>query len=801
MSSGSQIEQFMPHGMCFLWNARLLGLHVVSDAAIALAYFSIPLILFRFVRKRRDLPFPAVFLMFAAFVVACGTTHLLDIWTIWHPTYWLSGDLKALTACVSWIAAICLARVVPAVLAIKSRADLAEQLAATLEHDRAMTMRLRKKNELLAMSEQMSHVGHWRLDAVSTEMLWSDEIYRTFGLATTCAGTLDRCVAMCQPEDRAKVRISIEVCIAAGVPFAFESRIVRADGSIRDVVGKGKVERSEDGSVIALFGVLQDVTEMKSSERERSRLRDRVTVATQAGHIGIWEWNVVTDEVVGDFNLFELHGLAVESEPQPSAFWKRAIHPEDQNAIRQALDAALNDSQPFDTEYRVVWPSGETRHIRVFGAVVCDATGQPVGMLGTNWDNTEVRRLAEQVRQEKALLNAAVDRWTAAKEAADEASRGALKANRAKSDFLARMSHEIRTPMNGIIGFATLMLDSELNVEQRRHMIYLHDAGTSLLVIINDILDFSKLEAGKLEIEQLALDPRAMIDGAVAIIRPEALAKNIALDVHVADDVPQWVVGSPTRLRQVLLNLLTNALKFTHQGQIRLTLSIDATSGGQLRFEIADSGIGIPSEQQHLLFQNFSQVNSSTSHEYGGTGLGLAISRRLVEAMHGTIGVTSASGAGSTFWFTARLPATKPAPLENAERLAMKQVRRRILVVDDNAVNQIVVEALLKKDGYEVVLVSDRAQALKAVQAEAFDLILMDMQMPVMNGEEATSAIRRLESSIRNIPIVALTANAMDEDVQRCHDAGMNDHLAKPVDRALLRRTLALWLDPAVPAP
>jgi signal transduction histidine kinase/ActR/RegA family two-component response regulator len=578
--------------------------------------------------------------------------------------------------------------------------------------------------------------------------------------------------------------------MAIGHPFTYESRVVRPDGTIRCVVASGQAELSADGAIVAIFGVIQDVTETREAERERQRLLERVTLATQAGHIGIWEWNLLTNEIVGDGNLFELYGLPARTEPQAFDFWKRAFHPEDEQRIADAIAVALHEDGPFDTEYRVIWPNGETHYIRAFGIVLRDAAGQPVQMLGTNWDNTEVRHLAGQVKQEKLELNKAIEKWTAAKEAAEEASRTADEANQAKSEFLARMSHEIRTPMNGIIGFAVLMLDSELNLEQRRHMRYLHDAGNSLLVIINDILDFSKLEAGKLELEQVALDPRAIVDGAVAMIRSEALAKGIALVVDIADDVPQWVVGSPTRLRQILLNLLTNALKFTHRGHVTVTLSGDASGEDRIRFDINDTGIGIALEEQHRLFQYFSQIDGS--HQYGGTGLGLAISQRLVEMMHGAIGVTSALGAGSTFWFTARLRATGLSSSRDVDHVTTA-IRRRVSVVDDNAVNQIIVQAMLQKDGHEVILVSDGAQAVRAVEAGGFDLVLMDMQMPVMNGEEATRAIRLLGKSVRDIPIVALTANVMNEDVRRCQDAGMNHHLAKPVDRELLRDALAAW--------
>jgi two-component system, sensor histidine kinase and response regulator len=627
------------------------------------------------------------------------------------------------------------------------------------------------------------HEGHWEVDLLTGKHWCSTSYYALLGyqpdeIKLDTIEQVDSLVI--HPDDLAASRADSDKHFGTGAPYSHESRLRLKDGTYRWFQIRGQAERDANGRPIRISGSIQDVHKQRVTEEALHAARQRLERAIRGTQDGLWEWDLIGRSLWVSPRFESILGYREGEISGTIASPIDLVHPDDQQSCETVRREHFERNAPCDLEVRMRTASGTYRWVRMRGQSERDALGRPLRLAGSMQDVTEAR---------------------AARDALIQASEAAQAASRSKSAFLANVSHEIRTPMNGIIGMTSLLLDTRLDGAQREYAETIHSSASSLLTVINDILDFSKIEAGRLDIDVTAMDLPESVAEVRTILAFQASAKSLRLDVNVRPDVPRFVMGDRQRIRQCLINLVSNAIKFTHAGTVAIDVSVLRRDPGAVltRFEVRDTGIGIAPETLATLFQPFVQADSSTTRHFGGTGLGLSIVRRLAELMGGEVGVESQPGRGSTFWFILPLPITDAADADahrgapSATGDAGKPGERfagKVLLVEDNVVNQKVARSFLERLGCDVAVAGNGLEAVQAFAQGRFDLVLLDLQMPLMDGYAATSCLRKLEQNRHRTPIVALTASAMTGQRERCLEAGMDELLTKPLDVKRLRAVL-----------
>ena len=643
--------------------------------------------------------------------------------------------------------------------------------------------KLKESERLLNKAQEIGQLGSWSLDLMTNRLVWSDEIYRIFGLQPQeFAATYEAFLDVVHPEDRDAINSAYTGSIQEGKDgYEIEHRIIRKDtGQLRYVYEKCEHVRDASGRIIRSEGMIHDITEHKQAEMALRESEERHRSIIQTAMDGFWRVDMqgrlleVNERYcrMSGYRAEELLTMrvtdleAAETAEMTAAHFRKFVElGEDRfESLHRRKDGSI-----FDVEISVQYRPVDGGQLVVF-----------------------LRDITDRKQAEAELHQA--------KEAAEAA-------NIAKSRFLATMSHEIRTPMNGVIGMLELLQHTGLTTEQQSYVESAKKSGFELVHLLNDILDLSKIEADRLELELSAFDLRAVIADTINLLSLSARGKAVQLVSSIDSDVATVLKGDAGRLRQLITNIVGNAIKFTPKGTVTLHIRKDQEDENSttLRFQVSDSGIGIPADKLEHIFEPFTQVDSSTTRKFGGTGLGLAICKRLAELMGGSIGAESTEGEGSTFWFTVVFekmterdhgsPQPISAPRLNVEIQATES-GTRLLLAEDDPIAQKLVLALLSRYGYDVDVACNGKEALLALQNNDYALVLMDCMMPEMNGYEATAAIRDPASPVRrhDIPVIAFTGNAMKEDRDRCLAAGMNDYLSKPFVLKDLLAKLDVWL-------
>lgn len=644
---------------------------------------------------------------------------------------------------------------------------------------RKIVLQLKESEERFELAVVGSNDGIWDWNIETGEVYYSDRMIELLGYPIgEFSHRFESWEKTLHPEDHEATLSAVSRHLYNREVYDVEYRCRSSKGEYRWFRARGQAYWSEEGSPTRMAGSLTDISEAKQRQLELESTTQRLELALLATNTGLWDWDLLSNKTFFNDSWYTMLGYEPGELPMSLDTWMDLCHPEDLELAKVEIEKYMQgQTDMYRSPQRLRRKDGSWMWINDIGKVVAhDSSGRPARMIGVHIDIELLKKRERQL---------------------ESAKENALEASQTKSKFLANMSHEIRTPLNGILGMTELLLESELDSEQQDLAVTAYRSGEALLTVVNDILDFSKIEAGKIELSPVNFSLINFLRDLEALHKVRFEQKELSFVGNIEDSVPTWLFGDPDRLRQILINLVGNALKFTPAGgSIILNISKDSSAGKKvvLRFNVIDSGIGIPIDKQDKIFEAFEQADNSITRQFGGTGLGLSISARLVELMGGKIGLESIEGSGTVFYFTAEFEIPQEVGLHSVDSgdsdLVLKLPKDlRVLLAEDNEVNQKYARSILEKQGCKVSIANNGEEALDFFKNGNFDIVLLDMQMPVMGGEEAMLAIRKCFNG--NItPVIAFTAHAMSGDREKYIAMGMQGYVSKPVNKRELIRTM-----------
>ena len=673
------------------------------------------------------------------------------------------------------------------------RNKLHKELSENARMLRERTAELLVEKVKLAEAQKLARIGSWEWDINSNIITWSDELYELYGVEKEgFNATFEAFLNIVHVEDREMTQNVIQESLANHEPFNFYHRIVHSNGEVRIMHSRGEVIPNEEGRPAMMMGTGQDITE-RVQEEEMEKLATAATKSYNSVIIADSEGEV---QWVNE-GFTELTGYTLEQIKSSKSSLFKIIGSNKFQKNKSFNDIIIN-KKPVSFERADYTREGKKYWVITTITPVIGKNGEVERIISIDSDITLRKEMEEDLVKANQIAEHSLMKGNKALDELMKAKKQLEESMKVKEQFLANMSHEIRTPMNAIIGFTDLILKTKLLPDQKQYIDAIKAAGADLIVIINDILDFSKIQSGKVSFEQIKFSIKQLFGTLTDLMKQRANEKQLEIITHVDDRVPEHLVGDPTRLNQVFLNLVGNAIKFTEKGQVKVSVELlnEDEDSVQLKFAVSDTGIGIPKDKLHDIFEGFTQANSDTTRKYGGTGLGLTIVKQLVELQNGKIEVNSKVGEGSTFSFelTFQKKVLKPSAgstyptdevsLENIEGL-------KILLVEDNILNTLLAKKVLSNWNWIVDVAENGLIATQKVQNNEYDIVLMDIQLPEMDGYEATHHIRKVLPAPKcNIPIIAMTAHAISGEAQKCFDAGMDDYISKPFDVKVLHKKI-----------